>query len=195
MRIRQEKRKTKRPSLYLIALVPPEPLRTEVRRLKEEMHHRFHAAHALKSPAHITLQMPFTRPGAEEDAIVDLLAKLAGREEPFQIRLDGFGSFPPRVLFIRIADHTPLISLQQRLQAGLKKAGFTDRELTIQFHPHMTIATRDLDARSFEKAWDELRERSFTASFEAGSLFLLKHSGRQWDMYREFHFKRHTSCA
>ena len=177
--------------LYLIALVPGPSLREEVRLLKEEMRLRFGASHALKSPAHITLQMPFRRAVTEEAGLLKTLGTFSDHEEPIEIRLSGFDCFPPRVLFIRVADHEPLTGLQSRLAETLvHQLGFPQKKEGFPFHPHMTIATRDLTEPNFHKAWEGFKEREFSATFTADRLFLLRHNGRTWDLYREFPFQR-----
>ena len=153
------------------------------------MRDRFGAAHALKSPAHITLQMPFRRNEEEETAIFKTLEEFTSGEESFGIDLLGFDAFAPRVLFIKIVDHQTLIGLQHRLRFELKsKLAFQYKNPEYKFHPHMTIATRDLSEEAFYEAWPEYEKREFGASFEAKSLFLLKHNGKDWDVYREFPF-------
>ena len=175
--------------LYFIAVLPPDPLRTRVKELKQEMQLRFAAGHALKSPAHITLQMPFRLEKDRQDALCDLLQAFAGRQEAFSVNLNGFDCFPPGVLFIRIEDHKPLIPLQASLKTALVDAGvIPDRAAEHPFHPHMTIATRDLSREAFEIAWPEYRERDFSGTFRVQSLVLLKHNGRHWEVLKEFGF-------
>ena len=65
---------------------------------------------------------------------------------------------------------------------------FNSKVLTHQLHPHMTIATRDLSEEAFEQAWPQYESKEFNASFEAKSLFLLKHNGQHWNIYKEFCF-------
>ncbi|UGU14532.1 2'-5' RNA ligase family protein [Sinomicrobium kalidii] len=175
--------------LYFIAIVPPEDIRQRVRRLKEEVKERFGAKHALKSPAHITLQMPFKRIAAEESQIINALEGFARLQRPFPVMLSGFDCFSPRVIFVKVEDHAPIVELHAGLQRVLTgKLGFTGREITRRFHPHMTIATRDLPEIVFRKAWPEYEMREFGASFIAGSICLLKHNGKYWEIYREFRF-------
>ena len=175
--------------LYLIALVPPEDLRDEVRDLKLEMKEKFNASHALKAPAHITLQMPFRRDEAGEETLIPALEKFAGNQKSFNIYINGFDAFPPRVIFLKIEDHTPIGDLHSDLQLNLKNTlNFPEKELMNRFHPHMTIATRDLSKKMFHKAWPEFQEREFESSFTANSLHLLKHNGKNWDLFREFGF-------
>ena len=105
--------------------------------------------------------------------------------------LDGFDCFSPRVIFLRITDHQLLIPLEAALKKTLITSGIIPEPPRVfPFHPHMTIATRDLKPESFEKAWPEYRERSFRAEMHIQSLFLLKHNGRHWEVFGEFGFGR-----
>jgi len=178
-------------ALYLIALVPPADLRKRVKALKVEMRDRFGAAHALKSPAHLTLQMPFRRDESQEGSMLGTLQAFAKTERPIRIMLQGFDCFLPRVLFIRVQNHEPFQALHQRLNRILRhELGFSESEIWDQQHPHMTIATRDLSKYAFQRAWPELKRRPFEAHFTADHLHLLKHNGQFWELYRALPFAR-----
>ena len=77
---------------YFIALVPNSGIMNSVHALKTEIRDRFGAAHALKSPAHITLQMPFHKLESEEPRLITCLREFASREMPFHVTLDGFSA-------------------------------------------------------------------------------------------------------
>lgn len=176
--------------LYFIALVPTYKLRERVKALKMEMKARFNTAKALNSPAHITLQMPFKRRVDEEPYLLDTLQAFAENQKPFSVRLSGFDCFAPRVIFVKVLDQEPIGSLHTQLQKVLTdKLGLNRKALSQNFHPHMTIANRDLSVEAFHKAWGEFEKREFEASFLANSLFLLKHNGKSWEIHREFRFK------
>ncbi|WP_445383770.1 2'-5' RNA ligase family protein [Robiginitalea sp. IMCC43444] len=177
-------------SLYLLALVPPEELREAVRRLKEEMKERFQASHALKVPAHITLQMPFWRTLPQLEKLEKYLERFSIGQNPFEIDLSGFGAFPPRVIFIKIANPGPVEIIYRALQEKINEVLEISKPYRqLPFHPHMTIATRDLKEPAFEEAWPEFNKRSFKSSFTAKSLFLLRHNGKFWEWFREYPFK------
>jgi 2'-5' RNA ligase len=155
------------------------------------MRDRFGASHALKSPPHITLQMPFRRTVDQEAAIVETLGVFAAKEYSFIIDLQGFDCFSPRVIFIRVKDHQPIAELHARLNQLLtNQLDFKQKELTARIHPHMTIATRDLPPEAFNKAWPALEGRSFEGSFRANAITLLKHNGKHWDVFKEFGFRK-----
>lgn len=175
--------------LYFIALIPHDGLREEIREIKERMRYEYGAGHALRSPAHITLQMPFRRSFADEAGISEALARFALQEHPFTIELDGYGCFPPRVIYIRVSNPEPVRALYVRLREMLIDGlGFEQHEVTKELQPHLTVATRDLTKTAFSEAWPVVQKEEFTGSFRAESIFLLKHNGRSWDIIREFPF-------
>ncbi|MCZ4695553.1 2'-5' RNA ligase family protein [Ancylomarina euxinus] len=177
-------------NLYFIALIPHKELRNQVQALKENMQERFNAKHALKSPAHITLQMPFRIHKNNEPILIEILRKTAVNQDAFEIKLSGFDCFSPRVIFVKVVDHDPISPIHEKLISQLKeKMELGEKVISQNIHPHMTIATRDLSVENFNLAWNEFKNKTFDGSFLCKSLFLLKHSGKQWDIYWEFHFK------
>jgi len=177
-------------NLYLIALIPNPKIRAQIKSLKEEMNEQYHAKHALKSPAHITLQMPFKRSHESEQIITKSFQSFASQQNLYNIELTNFGCFSPRVIFVKVNDHKPIIELHSRLKKVLvDELSFKENEISNNIHPHMTIATRDLTEKEFYKSWPEFEQRKFNASFTVKSLFLLKHNGKCWDIYKEFLFQ------
>lgn len=175
--------------LYLIALLPPPTIREQAEALKREMSDRFGAKHALKSPAHLTLFMPFRRKEEEEGKIIKCLIDIAKNHSPFKVELNGFDCFPPRVLYIKVVDHQPIIQLREAVIPPLiQKLNFNYREIGLRFHPHLTVATRDLTEEAFSLAWPEFKERIYTAGFEADRISLLKHNGKFWEIRAEAPF-------
>lgn len=178
-------------SLYFLAILPDKPLRNSVLSLKEEISKEYHAKHALKSPAHITLQMPFKRDSSFEKLLIPKLAEFASTQHSFDVQLKGYGAFAPKVLYINIADHSPFISIHKQLTSLLlNDLDFPQKELSQNIHPHMTLAHRDLSSNEFGRAWREFKPLKFEAQFEAQGLCLLKHNSKSWDIYKEFPFKR-----
>jgi len=176
-------------NLYCIALIPGTELLKEVRTLKEEMHQHHGAKHALKSPAHITLQMPFRREQEYESNILNSLKEFATRQKAFEVSLDGFGCFAPKVIFVKIDHHQPIIDLHAGLKTVLSdQIGLQDKEIMTKVFPHMTIATRDLTREAFRQAWPQFENRNFHAEYNVSSIHLLKHNGKSWDIYKEFPF-------
>lgn len=167
--------------LYFIALLPPRDIADEVTRIKGEIAERYDSSHALKSPPHITLQMPFRR--TEERLLTEQLKEFAAGQTAFSVTLDGYGCFPPKVIYIDVEDNPVLIRMQNELQDFLKKKlNFPENQLTTRFHPHMTIAHRDLKKSVFPAAWAEFGTREFRRIFTADNISLLRHNGHSWEV-------------
>ncbi|MEM9023303.1 MAG: 2'-5' RNA ligase family protein [Bacteroidota bacterium] len=177
---------------YFLALVPPAPVYDAVMALKEEFREAYGSKAALRSPPHLTLHMPFTWPDKKLPQLVDALARFAVGRAPVEVVLDGFGAFPPSVIFVAVRENLALRELQRALstfarqQLGLLAPDYKDRG----FHPHITIAFRDLKRAAFETAWPTFQERPFTGTFHANRLVLLRHTGKVWEVFREFGFSR-----
>ena len=177
-------------NLYLIALIPYHQLREQIRYLKEEMKEHFNAKHALKSPAHITLQMPFKRSKEDEHHLISILQEFASGQYSFKVELSDFSCFTPHVIFVKVKNHEPIIELHSNMKKVLLDGlSFKEYEVSKNIHPHMTIATRDLTEKAFLKAWSAFEKREFKASITAKSIYLLKHNGKSWDIYKEFLFQ------
>lgn len=174
--------------LYFIAAIPHLELREEIRKIKEEFKHKFNSSHALKSPAHITLQMPFKRAEYSEKKLAEHLKTLSKECTPFETEINGFDCFEPRVIFATFKNHSPFKTLNSKIVKTMKSFGLKDSEISNKFHPHMTVATRDLNKESFYKAWPEFKKRELKRKFQVNSIFLLKHNGKFWDIFQKFTF-------
>ena len=176
-------------NLYYIAIVAPEPILSEVKAFKHEMREKFNAKHALKSPAHITLQMPFKLPKNQEPDLTTALENFAKNQKGFKLKLSGFDCFAPRVVFVKVAEHEQLLRLHAAFKQFINDKDLIPKEnISQDMHPHMTIATRDLKKDIFPQAWGYYKNKPYEASFFADRISLLKHNGKFWEVYREFDF-------
>lgn len=171
-------------SLYFIAIVPPIEIQDEITKLKHEVAERYESKHALCSPPHITLHMPFKWKEKRFDELAGLIKNLNGDLEPFEVQLRGFDFFEPRVVFMDVVKNETLNLLQHdvveacRKQLKLDNANFKNRA----FHPHVTIGFRDLKKRMFYEAKKEFEKREVSCEFQAKEITLLKHDGKKWNV-------------
>jgi 2'-5' RNA ligase len=174
--------------LYFLALMPPEDLQAGITAIKQDFARRYGAAHALRTPPHITLVPPFPWPAREEGRLCAALKRFAAGAQGCDIRLEGFGAFRPRVVFLRVTPCAELAGLQAELESFFRcelcigDAGNAGRP----FHPHLTIATHDLEPDAFQRAWAEFENRPFSAAFRAGELVLLRHRREGWEVAGRF---------
>ena len=175
-------------SRYFLAIIPPDPIQSGCQKIKEYFQEKYQSKGALRSPAHITLHMPFQWKEKKEDKLFSLLAQTTN-EEKFTLVFDGFGAFPPRTIFIKNKKNQELMDFQERLARYAKRnMNLFNATHNRGYHPHMTVAFRDLKKDKFFEAWAEFEHKPFDHEFEVNSFWLLKHDGKRWNPYREFQF-------
>ena len=171
-------------SRFFIALLPPPNVQTYATELKEYFRDRYRSKAALRSPPHITLQAPFEWPTHEYERLTAALHCFNPKYPTIPIQLSGFGAFPPRVIYLAV-EHTPeLMTLQtelsQHLAETLEIVG--PRSRSRPFHPHLTVAFRDLKPAAFRQAWPEFKQQAVQFTFSVQRLTLLVHTGQHWEV-------------
>ena len=170
-------------SLYFVALVPAPPLYDELMAIKEDFRQCYHSKAALRSPPHITLYMPFKWRPEREGLLRAALDRTAGHHAPFTVQLSGFGAFPPRVIYIQVAENPALGALQAAVLQTVRQQWKLSLPVTARpFVPHLTVAFRDLRKAAFHRAWEEYRHKPFEAGFAVEDVCLLRHDGQRWQV-------------
>lgn len=172
--------------LFFIALLPGEPIASEVTRFKHYAADHFQSARALRSPPHITLIPPFWWAPADRGRLDGALAEFCRERPPFSIRLRGFDCFPPRVIFIAVRPNQALTKLQAALQDYLQKSLALPARDRRPFHPHLTVAFKDLRRAVFPEAWRYFSEQPYERSFEVEELILLRYREQAWKVAGRF---------
>jgi len=173
-------------AIYFIAILVEGEAGETITRFKQDAAQHFGASRALKSPPHLTLIPPFSWPAEALEALSEALSGfMAGRPMPVG-RLLNFNSFPPRVIYVDVEPNIELNSFQQALETHLEQqlSIRTDREYG--FHPHVTIAFKDLREAVFPEAWAHFSAQNFAHAFQAPGIALLQHTGQCWEVKREF---------
>lgn len=174
--------------LYFIAIVPPSPVYDYAQDLKNYFRDHYQSKASLNSPPHITLHMPFRWKEKKEHELTEALQRFTADFKPFTLELKNFSCFSPKVIFIDVNKNQFLSDLQQKLHR------FSKREFNIfnadykeqPFYPHITLAFRDLKKPNFAKAWEEFKDKEYSASFLVENIALLKHDSKVWKVFEKF---------
>jgi len=157
--------------------------------MKQYCAEHFGSKHALRSPPHITLHMPFKWKERRLEELQQALAHAVAGFEAFDLELKDFDFFPPRVVFVDVAANQPLRELQRRVARHLRSLQLFNADHKDQgFHPHVTIAFRDLKKPRFEQAKAYYETQNYEAQFLVDQVVLLKHNGKTWDTSECFPF-------
>jgi 2'-5' RNA ligase len=168
--------------LYFIAIVAPEEVNKQVVAWKQFMLQEFGCKVALRSPAHITLVPPFNMPKERESELLILLEDFSSAQPPLEISLKDFDCFRPRVIYVNVVQSTALNVLQKRVTDLLIETGFPIKQDTRPFHPHLTIANRDLDRKDFGRAWEHFKNIKYSTAFSADAIRLLRSGVGGWEI-------------
>ncbi|WP_106914425.1 2'-5' RNA ligase family protein [Chryseobacterium aurantiacum] len=168
--------------MYFIAIYPPQEIIEEVRVFKRDLAVSYSNTMALKNDAHITLFPPFSRELELESDIHVAFQKINTSLSPFEMDLNGFGSFPnPKnpVIFVHPENNVHLTELYHRVN---QQFNFTK----YSFNPHMTVGYRDLTWENYLNAWEEYKEKEYKTKFIVEKILLLRHDGK-WVPIAEKH--------
>jgi 2'-5' RNA ligase len=171
---------------YFLAVVVPDPAGEEIEEMKLDLLNRFGLKGALRSPAHITLHRPFEFKKEKEDHLKSVLSEFTFKDQ-FEITLKNFNFFPPRVVYIDVSSHPHLDQLYRCLLSHVKiNLGlFNESDDTRGFHPHVTIAFRDLKKTLFPALQKEFELKKYTFKFPFRGVSLLRLE-KKWDVIHTF---------
>jgi len=170
-------------SMYFIAFVLPTDINDEVLKWKLFMNEHFNCFVALRSPAHITLVPPFWMNDDLENKLENAISQFAQHQSSFQINLKNFAAFKPKVIYVDVLLTPSLQTLHNQLQDYVIAGGlFPIKKDDRPFHPHVTVATRDLNKKAFFDAWETFKEERYEASCRIKEISLLKHDQKKWDV-------------
>ena len=171
-------------SMFYIAIVCPPHIEAEVSRMKLWMKQEFGCVAASRSPAHITIVPPFWLTNERMQELKEVFSGFSSVIEEQEILLSGFGHFDKKVLFIDVKENMFLTELQVDAQRYFK--AYFGKEIKNDkrpFHPHVTIATRDIKPSAFIRAWEYFTKRGFEDSFRTAEICLLISDQGKWKVH------------
>lgn len=169
--------------LYFIAILAPADIDQHIIGWKKYMLQYFNCKVALRSPAHITLIPPFRAEKSKEDELVVQLDTFAKQRNDFEVSIRNFSCFPPRVIYADVEKTAEL----EEIRTAIGQFFLSDPLVKIKsdsrpFHPHITIANRDLRKQDFKTAWAHFQVMQYEAKFVANAVSLLRNSSTGWQI-------------
>ncbi len=172
-------------SLHFIACIPEPSIEQELHAFKLELLEKYQCKAALKSPAHITLIPPFPWPNFQDEKIIEHFKVFQSNISPFEVIIDGFCTFRTQVFYAKPVDQPILFKLQSEIRDYFEPILKDKLKNKFQFHPHITLANRDLKAGDLPQIIQEFSEKNYKVSIPMKSVSLLKHNGSKWDVISE----------
>ncbi|REG84030.1 2'-5' RNA ligase [Algoriphagus antarcticus] len=171
---------------YFLAIVPEGDFQDRVTKLKLEIRDAHQAKYALKSPAHITVKMPFLYNEANEDKLIDRLQSFMLAYDPLVMTVKGVQTFGTRVIYLGVEAPKELYNFQSELKTFCKRElNLVDELSDRNFQPHMTIAFKDIKKTQFQNILQLASEKNLDEELRENHIVLLKRSGGKWQAYRK----------
>jgi 2'-5' RNA ligase len=173
--------------MYYLTVLCPLDIDESIHEHKNFMRRTYGCDVASKSPAHITLIAPFFMSMGKRNELVEKLESFESIISEINVNLNGYGCFDNRVIFVDVEANENLTTLQEQVETYVRNNGFPFiKEAKKPFHPHVTIATRDLKPEDFEAAWPEFEGKEYTASFTTNTMHLMKLVDERWIHEKQF---------
>lgn len=167
-------------NLFFLAILPPKDISVLITELKYEAQRKFGAKHALNSPPHITLVPPFWMHPNSLPFLQNRIHALNRSSISFPIELDGFGFFNPNVIFINTNHSSTLEQCHQANKQCVEEVLEKKIEMRNTFHPHVTIAFKDLAVEKVEEALTHFKKKEFQSSFIFEKVSILTYQINSW---------------
>lgn len=168
-------------ALYYIAAICPEDINVQVNVFKQYMQEKYGSRAAQKSPAHLTIVPPFKAEEDMEKQLRDFVDTYSFGMIPFDIQLKNFEHFGTHVLFVDVVENESLKAMEQDINTQFSSEFpsiiFRTRP---EFHPHVTIATRDIPEHRFEEIWAHFQQQQMDAVYPCKALSVMKLTRGIW---------------
>lgn len=174
---------------YLLIIEPADQAKKQLRAFKQYFLKSYRYPNAIISKSHITL-MRFIQYDSYEKRIIEELQRLGASVAPFDIELQGFGSFG-HTLFVDIASAASILDLVGKRRQALRPMLSNNKLHPPYFvtKPHVTIA-RNLTPLQNETIWATWRKTNYHSTFRAKYMILLKRQmgTNTYSIVRKFNF-------
>lgn len=176
--------------LSFIGIHVPDAIAEDIRKFQSDIPVKHESNKALEIPVHITLIPPFYIRDENLEDLITCLSSCRYGYLPFEVRLDGFGTFPPRVVYVQVDKSAELAYLQKDMEALLKENAFLPPDTSARdYHPHVTIASKSLSKKIFAQAWSEFNYKKYAASWMNIGYTRYQHIDGVWQVKEQFTFQ------
>lgn len=174
---------------YLLIIEPIDQVQKHLQGFKQYFLKNHRYPNAIVSKSHITL-MRFIQYDSYEKHIVKELELLAAAVTPFDVELQGFGSFG-HTLFVDVKSAGPILGLVAKRRRELRRLanGVKGHPPYFATKPHITIA-RKLTPPQNEAIWPIWKRTRYHGVFRARNMVLLKRmvGTHPYSVVRKFNF-------
>ena len=175
---------------YFLAIVPEGEIQERVTQLKLDIREKFQAKYALKSPAHITMKMPFSYNEAKEEKLFEKLQEFMAGYKPLNMNIKGVKTFGSRVIYLGVEAGQDLFDFQSELKTFCRRElNLVDELSDRNFQPHMTIAFKDVKKAQFGNILEFAIKSNLNKGLIVNEIVLLKKVEGSWVSHKKLSLK------
>jgi len=172
--------------LYFVAFTLPESVASTIQEIKKNFSERFGTKYGVETIPHITIIPPVRLDENEASEARLFLKSSASIISHFNIWLKGFDNFHKKVIYIRVSANESIQFVYQIVAPYFSKMPGIRME---NFHPHVTIAHRDLNPKEFQEHSKYISNYKMDVVFTCNSISLLVHKSGKWEVDSTFSFE------
>ena len=115
------------------------------------------------------------------------LKNFASNHAEFSVTVEGFNHFDKEVIFAHVEQSPPIMDFQKSfIRYWTESLGAKSPKHANSYHPHITLAFRNLTPVSFTGIWEKFGSLPYTRQFNAKEMVLLKHQTTGWEIEERF---------
>lgn len=147
-----------------------------------------------KVAPHITIKIPFEANAYEVVALEEALARFAASRKPEPVRLEGFGRFGFRTVYLDVVKSHGAVTMVRDCVAELNRFAWMQRVDHEGNKLHASVA-RFLTYKKFRKVWRHLKDErpSFTGTLDTFTMLKKEEGARIWQVHRTFTLAPHPA--
>ena len=166
---------------HFIGVLPSPEIREHLERDREWVRRRYGCISGHSTPVHITLLPPFHSTLSTQD-LRDALLGIAPLLPSFTAKVQGYGAFGNRTIFLAVEEDPRWTELSSSLSKGLKAMGGGNRVEKGPLIPHFTVANRDIPTSAFPQILSHYLSSPYSATFLVKEVALFHREGRLWKL-------------
>lgn len=168
---------------HFIGVLLPDNLTSMVEECRRYMNRTYGCRSGHATPVHVTLVPPFALPRDYTTAdVVEELLRGVPQDSGFSARTENFDAFGDRTLFAAVRPAPEWNRLKNAAETALRGA-FPGclRKDPRPFHPHITVANRDIPPGASTAALRVLSGKKFEEDFPVDNMTVFVRKGGGWE--------------
>lgn len=170
--------------LYFVGLIPQGEVKKQIDNIRNQNSGRFGCRVALKSPPHITVLPPFRIEPENVEAMKSVVRSSFPSPNGLLVKFSDVGTFERRTIFLDVLNdhHLNAFDVKAKELVAAYPHYFQNARFHEVFHPHVTLANRDILPEYFDEMVSYLRNKIYPIMCDSLRLEILHLERGRWEI-------------